>query len=101
MFYVFQFTDRVNPTDKHLEVMINKYGIERAPFAPQIFGNAGKEHMEKYGMLKYEDILYTVTLLMMGHITVKIFVPQNLTSTGAQFYRIQSTGVLLIVLILT
>ncbi|XP_058033625.1 sterol carrier protein 2 isoform X2 [Ahaetulla prasina] len=44
-----QFTDRVNPTDKHLEVMINKYGLETAPFAPQIFGNAGKEHMEKYG----------------------------------------------------
>ncbi|XP_015666376.1 non-specific lipid-transfer protein [Protobothrops mucrosquamatus] len=44
-----QFTDRVIPTDKHLEVMINKYGIEASPFAPQIFGNAGKEHMEKYG----------------------------------------------------
>ncbi|XP_034270986.1 sterol carrier protein 2 [Pantherophis guttatus] len=43
------FSDRVNPTDKHLEVMINKYGLETAPFAPQIFGNAGKEHMEKYG----------------------------------------------------
>ncbi|KAM3839631.1 sterol carrier protein 2 [Vipera latastei] len=44
-----QFTDRVIPTDKHMEVMINKYGIESAPFAPQMFGHAGKEHMEKYG----------------------------------------------------
>uniref|UniRef100_T1E5M6 Sterol carrier protein 2 n=1 Tax=Crotalus horridus TaxID=35024 RepID=T1E5M6_CROHD len=43
------FNDRVIPTDKHLEVMINKYGIEASPFAPQMFGNAGKEHMEKYG----------------------------------------------------
>ncbi|XP_070602017.1 sterol carrier protein 2 isoform X3 [Erythrolamprus reginae] len=37
------------PTDKHIEVMINKYGLETAPFAPQMFGNAAKEHMEKYG----------------------------------------------------
>uniref|UniRef100_A0A670XS83 propanoyl-CoA C-acyltransferase n=1 Tax=Pseudonaja textilis TaxID=8673 RepID=A0A670XS83_PSETE len=43
------FTDRVNPGDKHFEVMINKYGLETAPIAPQLFGNAGKEHMEKYG----------------------------------------------------
>ncbi|KAK9404243.1 non-specific lipid-transfer protein [Crotalus adamanteus] len=43
------FNDRVIPTDKHLEVMINKYGIEASPFAPQMFGHAGKEHMEKYG----------------------------------------------------
>ncbi|XP_061488996.1 sterol carrier protein 2 [Rhineura floridana] len=44
-----QFTDRVNPLDKHVEVMMNKYGIVAAPVAPQLFGNAGKEHMEKYG----------------------------------------------------
>ncbi|KAG8132417.1 putative Non-specific lipid-transfer protein [Naja naja] len=44
-----QFTDRVIPADKHLEVMINKYGLEKLPIAPQMFGNAGKEHMEKYG----------------------------------------------------
>ncbi|XP_070602016.1 sterol carrier protein 2 isoform X2 [Erythrolamprus reginae] len=43
------FTDRTMPTDKHIEVMINKYGLETAPFAPQMFGNAAKEHMEKYG----------------------------------------------------
>lgn len=35
--------------DKHMEVMINRYGLEAAPAAPQMFGNAGKEHMEKYG----------------------------------------------------
>uniref|UniRef100_A0A8D0H2D0 Sterol carrier protein 2 n=1 Tax=Sphenodon punctatus TaxID=8508 RepID=A0A8D0H2D0_SPHPU len=43
------FSDRANPLDKHLELMANKYGVAAAPMAPQIFGNAGKEHMEKYG----------------------------------------------------
>lgn len=41
--------DRTSPMDKHMEVMINRYGLEAAPAAPQMFGNAGKEHMEKYG----------------------------------------------------
>lgn len=35
--------------DKHMEVMINRYGMVAAPPAPQMFGNAGREHMEKYG----------------------------------------------------
>ncbi|PKU37945.1 non-specific lipid-transfer protein [Limosa lapponica baueri] len=43
------FSDRTNPMDKHLEIMINKYGLASAPVAPQMFANAGKEHMEKYG----------------------------------------------------
>lgn len=45
----FQYEDRTNPMDKHMEVMINRYGIVAAPAAPQMFGNAGREHMEKYG----------------------------------------------------
>ncbi|XP_018609031.1 sterol carrier protein 2 [Scleropages formosus] len=44
-----KYTDRTNPMDKHVEVMINRYGMVAAPVAPQMFGNAGKEHMEKYG----------------------------------------------------
>lgn len=32
--------------------MINKYGLSPHPFAAQLFGHAGIEHMEKYGMLK-------------------------------------------------
>lgn len=48
----FQFADRTNPMDKHLEIMINKYGLASAPVAPQMFANAGKEHMEKYGLLQ-------------------------------------------------
>ncbi|XP_070261250.1 sterol carrier protein 2 [Myotis yumanensis] len=41
--------NRTNPIDKHMEVLMNKYELSSAPFAPQMFGNAGKEHMEKYG----------------------------------------------------
>ncbi|ELK26728.1 PREDICTED: non-specific lipid-transfer protein [Myotis davidii] len=41
--------NRTNPIDKHMEVMMNKYELSPVPFAPQMFGNAGKEHMEKYG----------------------------------------------------
>ncbi|XP_040834467.1 sterol carrier protein 2 isoform X1 [Ochotona curzoniae] len=44
-----KFSDRTNPMDKHLEVLINKYGLSAHPVAPQMFGSAGKEHMEKYG----------------------------------------------------
>ncbi|XP_077635902.1 sterol carrier protein 2 [Crocuta crocuta] len=42
-------SQRTNPCDKHLEVLIKKYGLSAKPFAPQMFGFAGKEHMEKYG----------------------------------------------------
>uniref|UniRef100_A0A7N6B7H9 Sterol carrier protein 2 n=1 Tax=Anabas testudineus TaxID=64144 RepID=A0A7N6B7H9_ANATE len=44
-----KYMDRTNPMDKHMEVMINRYGMVAAPAAPQMFGNAGREHMEKYG----------------------------------------------------
>ncbi|XP_004438622.1 PREDICTED: non-specific lipid-transfer protein [Ceratotherium simum simum] len=44
-----KFADRTNPIDKHLEVLINKYGLSAEPVTPQMFGGAGKEHMEKYG----------------------------------------------------
>ena len=44
------FKDRTNPLDK---IFISTYDIlqkvNKGPFAPQIFGNAGIEHMEKYG----------------------------------------------------
>ncbi|XP_062047336.1 sterol carrier protein 2 [Lepus europaeus] len=44
-----KFPDRTNPMDKHLDVLISKYGLSAHPVAPQMFGSAGKEHMEKYG----------------------------------------------------
>ena len=44
-----KWTDRTIPTDKLLDVINNTYGISQAPMTTQIFGNAGREHMEKYG----------------------------------------------------
>lgn len=44
-----KFSDRATPIDKHIDVLINKYGLSAHPIAPQMFGSAGKEHMEKYG----------------------------------------------------
>ncbi|KAM9789760.1 sterol carrier protein 2 [Neosynchiropus ocellatus] len=44
-----KFMDRTSPMDKHMEVMINRCGMVAAPATAQMFGNAGKEHMEKYG----------------------------------------------------
>jgi len=45
--------------DKHMEVVINKHGLVAAPVTPQLFGNAGREHMEKYG-----EIFMTVNKLI-------------------------------------
>ncbi|XP_034358909.1 sterol carrier protein 2 isoform X1 [Arvicanthis niloticus] len=44
-----KFSDRSHPIDKHVDVLINKYGLSAHPLAAQLFGCAGKEHMEKYG----------------------------------------------------
>ena len=44
-----KFTDRTNPMDKHVQLMVQERGFAPAPAAPQMFGNAGREHMEKYG----------------------------------------------------
>eukprot|EP01112_Ceratiomyxa_fruticulosa_P000699 TRINITY_DN10625_c0_g1_i4.p1 TRINITY_DN10625_c0_g1~~TRINITY_DN10625_c0_g1_i4.p1 ORF type:complete len:620 (-),score=155.36 TRINITY_DN10625_c0_g1_i4:60-1721(-) len=44
-----KFQDRSNPLELHMKTMNEARGFDKAPFAPQMFGNAGKEHMEKYG----------------------------------------------------
>ena len=44
-----KFTDRVNPMDRLVNTMMELRGFEKSPVAPQIFGNAGREHMERYG----------------------------------------------------
>ncbi|EHB06327.1 Non-specific lipid-transfer protein, partial [Heterocephalus glaber] len=44
-----KFPEKTNPIDKHLDVLINKYGLSAHPLTPQMFGSAGREHMEKYG----------------------------------------------------
>ena len=43
------FNDRTNPMDKFIEVMADTRGFNASPPASQMFGNAGLEHMEKYG----------------------------------------------------
>ncbi|MCZ7628789.1 MAG: lipid-transfer protein [Microthrixaceae bacterium] len=44
-----KYDDRTNPLDKHFTTMITKRGFAPAPPAAQIFGNAGREYMERYG----------------------------------------------------
>ncbi|KAB2108297.1 Non-specific lipid-transfer protein [Alternaria gaisen] len=43
------FQDRANPTGTSSLMMKETRGITKAPGAAQMFGNAGREHMEKYG----------------------------------------------------
>jgi len=44
-----KWTDRTNPMDRHVEAMFAVREPEASPPAPQLFGNAGREHMERYG----------------------------------------------------
>ena len=44
-----KYTDRTVPLDKHVMAMAAVRGFAEAPMAPQMFGNAGREHMERYG----------------------------------------------------
>ncbi|KAF2204786.1 non-specific lipid-transfer protein [Delitschia confertaspora ATCC 74209] len=48
------FQDRANPTGTSSMIMKETRGVTKAPGAAQLFGNAGREHMEKYGS-KLED----------------------------------------------
>lgn len=46
-----KYTDRTTPLDKHFEDMVGRREYAPAsPPAPQMFGNAGREYMEKYGV---------------------------------------------------
>jgi acetyl-CoA acyltransferase len=44
-----KYTDRTPALDKHLGRMFQLRDPETSPFAPQMFGNAGRDHMDKYG----------------------------------------------------
>jgi acetyl-CoA acetyltransferase len=44
-----KYDDRTFPMDKHLNTMISMREFAAAPAAAQFFGNAGREHMERYG----------------------------------------------------
>jgi sterol carrier protein 2 len=43
------FMDRTMPMDKHVLAMVENRGYGAGPPAAQLFGNAGREHMERYG----------------------------------------------------
>ncbi|PVI07989.1 non-specific lipid-transfer protein [Periconia macrospinosa] len=43
------FQDRANPIGTTNLIMKETRGVTKAPGAAQLFGNAGREHMEKYG----------------------------------------------------
>ena len=42
------FSDRVNPLFDFTTTNLELRGGGKAPFAAMLFGNAGREHMEKY-----------------------------------------------------
>ncbi len=44
-----KYTDRTQAMDKHIARMSEIRDPEPSPFAPQMFGNAGRDHMQKYG----------------------------------------------------
>ncbi|MGB9382141.1 lipid-transfer protein [Candidatus Binatus sp.] len=44
-----KYMDRINPMDKHVQLMADLRGFAASPPAAQMFGNAGREHMERYG----------------------------------------------------
>lgn len=43
------FNDREDPLKNLVVADIKARGITKGPIAPKLFGNAGREHMEKYG----------------------------------------------------
>lgn len=45
-----KYFDRTNPMDQHMELMMDLREFTSAPPTPQMFGNAAREHMEKFGM---------------------------------------------------
>jgi sterol carrier protein 2 len=44
-----KYTDRTPAMDKHMARMFEIRSPEESPLAPQMFGNAGRDHMERYG----------------------------------------------------
>lgn len=46
------FQDRANPTGTTAQMMKETRGVTNAPGAAQMFGNAGREYMEKFGAKK-------------------------------------------------
>ena len=43
------YSDRANPMERHVKRMLELRDLEQSPIAPQMFGNAGRDHMDRYG----------------------------------------------------
>jgi acetyl-CoA acetyltransferase len=43
------FLDRTLPVERHFTILTEERGMTEAPVAAQIFGSAGREHMERFG----------------------------------------------------
>ena len=43
------YSDRANPMERHVRRMLELRDPEASPMAPQMFGNAGRDHMQRYG----------------------------------------------------
>ncbi|MBX3028287.1 lipid-transfer protein [bacterium] len=43
------YTDRAYPLDRHMAAMTARHGSHDALITAQMFGNAGREHMQRYG----------------------------------------------------
>ena len=48
--------------DKHVQVMLDGHGYEKGPITPQMFGNGGREHMEKYGRIIFQEFRHTTII---------------------------------------
>ncbi|KAK3735894.1 hypothetical protein RRG08_041080 [Elysia crispata] len=44
-----KYSDRAGPWDKHNAISVKLRGKDKSPFAAQLFGNGGRDHMDKYG----------------------------------------------------
>jgi len=44
------FPDRTSPLDRHVQDMVDRRGMGKGPWAAQLFGNAGREYMDRYGV---------------------------------------------------
>jgi sterol carrier protein 2 len=51
-----QFSDRMNPMQKHVEHMSTLHDIEASPMTAQMFGNAGRDYMKKYNIPQDDDV---------------------------------------------
>ena len=89
VFLFVKYTDRTVPVDKHVSVLAETHGISPVPITPQMFGNAGREHMAKYGkcgllVLRLENVATSVLLQFSSFvvlIVLDIFFLRNKTRT--------------------